>query len=161
MKKIMFLTAIGLFWISCKKTEEKPATEDKTSSSTEQVVEAEEAKPLLTAGCYTYEVNDENITLKIDAVGKTVSGELSYLLAEKDFNSGTFEGTLHGDTLIGVYDYHSEGGMGTREVAFIIKDNQLIEGYGELNDEGTAFKDKSQIHFTSTMPLKKANCSAE
>ncbi|AWM12600.1 hypothetical protein NHF50_01485 [Flavobacterium sp. NRK F10] len=159
MKKVLFLAAIGLFGVSCKKTEEKPATEHETPTAPEQVVQTEEEKPLLAAGCYIYEVNDENITLKIDAVGKSVSGELSYLLAEKDYNSGTFEGTLHGDTLIGIYDYHSEGGMGAREIAFIIRDNQLIEGYGELNDEGTAFKDKSQIHFTSTMPLKKANCS--
>jgi hypothetical protein len=51
--------------------------------------------------------------------------------------------------------------MGKREVAFIIKDGKLIEGYGELNEEGTTFKDPSQLHFTSTMPLQKTNCSAE
>lgn len=158
MKKVILMAAIGLFWISCKQAEEKPVDNETSTTEAEAV---EEIKPLLEAGCYIYEANDENITLKINAVGKSVSGELSYLLAEKDYNSGTFEGTLKGDTLVGTYDFHSEGGMGKREVAFIIKDGKLIEGYGELNEEGTTFKDPSQLHFTSTMPLQKTNCPAE
>ena len=78
--------------------------------------------------------------------------------AEKDANQGKFVGTLNGDKLIGTYTFNSEGTESSREMAFLIKDNQLIEGYGELNEDGTKFKDMNTIKYTSTMPLTKMEC---
>lgn len=42
---------------------------------------------------------------------------------------------------------------------FLVKDNQLIEGYGDLNEDGTKFKDVNSIKDTSTMPLTKVDCN--
>ncbi|MDD7886099.1 hypothetical protein [Flavivirga sp. 57AJ16] len=67
-------------------------------------------------------------------------------------------GKLNGDTLFGEYTFMSEGIESKREVAFLIKDHQLIEGYGELNEDRTAFVDKNNISYTSTMPLTKTDC---
>ncbi len=43
-------------------------------------------------------------------------------------------------------------------MAFWVKDNQLIEGYGDLNEDGTKFTDVNTIKYTSTMPLTKVEC---
>ena len=87
-----------------------------------------------------------------------MKGNLSYALDGKDANNGNFTGTLNGNKLIGNYTFHSEGRKSTREVAFMVKGKQLIEGYGPLNETGTKFKDKEAIQYTSEMPLKKTAC---
>ena len=43
-------------------------------------------------------------------------------------------------------------------MAFLVQDNQLIEGYGDLNEEATKFKDVNSIKYTSDMPLSKKDC---
>lgn len=53
----------------------------------------------------------------------------------------------------------SEGTESKREVAFRVKDNQLIEGYGPMNENGDAFTDKSSIAYSANMPLKKTDCN--
>ena len=83
-----------------------------------------------------------------------------YQLKEKDQNKGTFKGILNGDILMVTYTFQSEGTESTREIAFKIIDNLLIEGYGEQITEGTSsrFKDAKSINFSSTMPLTKKDC---
>ena len=66
---------------------------------------------------------------------------------------------LNGDKLIGTYTFDSEGKSSSREVAYELKDNQLIEGYGDLDDSGTKFKDVNTIKYTSTTPLLKVDCA--
>ena len=86
-------------------------------------------------------------------------GNLNYAFKEKDANTGTFSGVLKDSVLIGNYSFMSEGMVSSREVAFLVKENQLIEGFGELDETGTGFKDKDNISFSSSMPLTKTECS--
>jgi len=115
-------------------------------------------KSALEMGCYSYHGNGNAIDLEITGLNNGVSGKLMYALDGKDRNSGTFSGRLNGDKLLGTYTFISEGIESMREVAFLIKDNQLIEGYGELNENGTTFVDRSNLSYTSTMPLTKTDC---
>lgn len=117
-----------------------------------------DAKANLEKGCYTYNLNGNNIRFEITETGDSILGNLDYSLSGKDRNSGTFKGNLKGDKLFGTYTFMSEGMESNREVAFLIKGNQLIEGYGELDNAGTTFRNRDNLSFTSTMPLTKGEC---
>ena len=80
-------------------------------------------------------------------------------MSEKDKNSGNFTGELQEGILIANYTFKSEGKESIRQVAFKVNGDKLIEGYGELNNDGTAFKDLNNISFTSKMPLTKTDCN--
>ena len=152
MKKIILILLITIGFSSCKNN-----TDEKSDKNV--VVPQKEPAATLTLGCYSYSANNNNINLEITSLENGVTGKLTYLLYEKDGNSGTFTGEISGDNLIGTYQFISEGTESKREVAFLIKDSQLIEGYGEMDENGTAFIDKSKISYTSTMPLSKTDCA--
>lgn len=160
MKKIAFTLFLFVLMVSCKTKEEKQTDSSEEKTSTE-ITQEKLKTPILETGCYTYEGNGNKVSLEITDISNTVLGNLDYALKEKDANTGTFAGTLQDSILIGSYSFSSEGSQSTREVAFLIKDGQLIEGYGELDETGTAFKDKSALSFSSSMPLSKTDCDSE
>ncbi|GGG34220.1 hypothetical protein GCM10010976_02430 [Bizionia arctica] len=153
----MLLTCILALFFNCKNNEEKP---DEIIID-ETIEEAEVISPNLhnlQIGCYLYKENGNMINLDITKNDNPVEGFLTYSLKEKDKNIGVFKGQLEGDKLVGNYTFKSEGKESTRQVAFVLKVNQLIEGYGELNEEGTMFKDINAINYSSTTPLTKSVC---
>jgi hypothetical protein len=103
--------------------------------------------------------NNTRIEIKLQLIKKKASGTIEYALAEKDKNTGTFEGTFENNILIADYTFQSEGKESVRQVAFQLQDDQLVEGYGEVTADGTKFLDVSKIKFNSTMPLTKTNCN--
>lgn len=155
MKKIISLSFIILTFLSCKENNENKKTIDK--EETQSIIKKEAAS--LEIGCYAYNDGKSNVNFEITDTGNQIIGNLTYQLYEKDSNKGTFKGAISDDKLFGMYTFNSEGVESSREVAFIIKDNTLVEGYGELNDSGTSFKDKEAINYISKMPLKKAACT--
>ena len=154
MKKIIIILLMTISFSSCKKN-----TDEKTSDEN-NVVNHDEPTSTLAIGCYAYNANNDNIIFEITSLENGVTGNLKYVLKEKDSNLGTFIGEINGENLIGTYSFMSEGIESKREVAFLIKDNQLIEGYGEMDENGTSFIEKTKISYTSTMPLTKTDCNA-
>ncbi len=150
MKNQIILSVSILFLlIGCKKGDNvevfgKPVTIEPAAVNNEE--------------CYSYEKDGNSISLQIATSGKEVFGAMSYALAEKDKNAGLLKGKWEGNILLLDYTFQSEGTQSTRQVAFELKDGQLIEGYGEMTDEGTKFKDATKLGFTSTMPLSKTDC---
>ncbi|MGO4910751.1 hypothetical protein [Leeuwenhoekiella sp. W20_SRS_FM14] len=114
----------------------------------------------LVAGCYGYDREGTTITFRILRVDPLVQGTLIYNWAEKDRNSGSFEGTLDDDIILGTYTFISEGIESTREVAFKIDDTVLLEGFGEVTNVGTTtvFRDKASLKFIETIPLELGKC---
>ena len=155
MKKLITLCFLTVVVIGCKKNETTKENETITEVEQEQVTEE---KSLLGIGCYGYEENGTKISFEITEVNDIVLGNLNYAIAEKDKNTGTFSGILNDSILIGTYIFQSEGQESKREIAFKVTQNQLIEGYGELNEDGTQFKNTNHIEFNSTMPLSKIAC---
>lgn len=153
MKKSLFTICLVLLVLGCQ-TKEKENVEERTG------IDAVEAPVYsLEVGCYAYKANGNKVLLEITEINNSVLGYLSYHLAEKDANAGTFAGMLQDSILIGKYTFMSEGTAGhTREVAFLWKDGQLLEGYGELDATGTSFKDRNSLQFSSNMPLSKTDC---
>lgn len=155
MKKALFLVFACVSLVACKnntKTENPDITKDVNSLNDPSKARA------LEIGCYTYDSNGNTIKMEIIEIDDVILGNLNIAYAEKDANQGKFAGTLEGDKLIGTYTFLSEGTKSTREIAFLVKNNQLIEGYGELIENGTKFKDVSTINYTSKMPLTQVDC---
>lgn len=157
MKKIFFLLFTTTVLLSCKnKTNELEHTE--TTANQEETSVEETKTSLLELGCYVYNQNGNSVTMEITAINDSIKGNLKIAYAEKDANDGTFTGTLKNDKFIGTYTFTSESTVSKREIAFLVKENKLIEGYGEMIDNGTKFKDNNAISYTSTMPLTKSDC---
>ncbi len=158
MKKILILSLVILSLASCKEE-----TARKSEPTTVPVEKAKENKVSPSSECYVYNANGSKIELQMNTNNSEVSGTLTYELKEKDSNQGTFIGTIKDSILTAQYTFQSEGSESVREVAFLIKNNQLIEGYGEVIVEGntTTFKDLKTLKFTSNMPLTKTSCVVE
>lgn len=155
MKKLALLTFALITIVACKNNTK---TDNQTVIEEEKPVIKTSPKPTLETGCYNFQSESNNIQMEITEVNEKVMGILNIAYAEKDANQGKFVGTLNGDKLIGTYTFNSEGIESSREIAFLIKDDQLIEGYGDLNEDGTKFKDVNTVRYTSTMPLTKVDC---
>lgn len=155
MKKLALLTLALVTIVACKnntKTENESVTKEENAA--EEVAE----NPILETSCYEYNSDGNTIKMEITDINERITGNLSIAYAEKDSNQGKFVGNLNGDKLIGTYTFNAEGKESSRELAFLVKDNQIIEGYGELVENGTKFKDTSSIKYSSSMPLKKVDC---
>ena len=153
MKKLIIVSFVALTLLNCKNKEQK--TEN--SKSDLQEIAKEKISPL-DLGCYIFDDGKNNVSLEITQNGKEIKGNLTYAFDQKDKNTGNFTGALHEGILIANYTFQSEGSESIRQVAFKVDGDQLIEGYGDLNNDGTAFKDIKNINFTSKMPLLKTNC---
>nr|WP_315257035.1 hypothetical protein [uncultured Flavobacterium sp.] len=154
MKKLLVAAFAALYMLNCKNNEQ---TTETTNTDPQEVIA--EKTSALNLGCYVFDDGKNIVSLEITENGEEIKGNLTYALFEKDKNSGKFTGKLKEGILIADYTFLSEGKESIRQVAFKTEGDKLIEGYGELNTEGTAFKDISNIQFTSTMPLTKTDCS--
>lgn len=143
----LYLVLVLLFFFGCKQ-------ENNTKKE-------ENNKTQFTAGCYGYAEDGTSITFRITRIDPLVQGTLIYDWAEKDRNSGSFEGILENGKIIGTYTFLSEGIQSTREVVFKIKENELVEGYGEVTSMGNkvTFNDKSTLDFSKSLPLTLGECS--
>ncbi len=153
MKNVLLFCLGIVLLLNCKNAQ-KPAEAPSEGTN------SQEGKPTssLVIGCYAYDGNGSSVQFEITSDVNPVKGHLNYMLAEKDRNTGTFSGNLKDGKLIGTYTFQSEGTGSQREVAFLLKEGQLIEGYGEMNETGNAFKNRENISFSSTMPLSRTNC---
>ena len=112
-----------------------------------------------TAACYAYINNKDTVLLHVYVKDNLATGELTYNFYEKDKNTGTIQGELKGDTLIADYSFVSEGVSSVREVVFLKKGNELVEGYGDADqvDNKLVFKNRSTLNF-SGITLNPTDC---
>ncbi|WP_418511716.1 hypothetical protein [Corallibacter sp.] len=157
MKNFYFAISIIVLVTACKNDKNK--AKETLYDVEEVLVEQEAPEPEVTLGCYVFSKGENHVTFNVTSIkNDSITATLDYNYKEKDANSGTFQGTLNEDKLIGTYTFTSEGVESKREVAFKVNDSILIEGYGELNDSGTAFQDRATIKYTSTMPMVRTTC---
>ncbi|MCG7855706.1 META domain-containing protein [Flavihumibacter sp.] len=90
--------------------------------------------PLSSAYCYQKASNRDTVRLEYTMNGDSVNGFLSYNFYGKDKSKGTISGRMLGDTLLAMYTFFSEGMTSIREVIFLKKGNQMVEGYGEMKE---------------------------
>ncbi|MGY3055185.1 hypothetical protein ACVWYG_003398 [Pedobacter sp. UYEF25] len=155
MKKLSWLSVILFSIVSCTNN---PKSEQESSTNQEVVTSKNSDQANLQLGCYQYAEKGDLINMEITELGEKVTANLNIAYAEKDANKGKFVGRLTGDKLIGNYTFNSEGVESVRQVAFLVNNNQLFEGYGEMGADGTKFKDIRTIKYPTNMPLKKVDC---
>ena len=111
--------------------------------------------------CYESINEKDTVYLNLFEQSEIITGSLIYFHYEKDANVGTINGSMHGDTLFAEYVFSSEGLSSIRDVAFLKKGSDFIEGYGDMKQEGEkmAFKNTATLSFTGK-PLNKVDCAA-
>jgi len=110
--------------------------------------------------CFQYIDKKDTASLSLEINNDKVTGVLNYNLFEKDKNNGTITGIVKGDTIIADYTFQSEGTTSTREVVWLKKNNELVEGFGDIEEvKGKMkFKNTSNLHFDQSMVFKSIVC---
>jgi hypothetical protein len=110
--------------------------------------------------CFEYITNQDTVLVSVEVVNHSVTGSLSYRLYEKDRSEGTISGEMKGDTLVAEYTFFAEGVTSVREVVFLKRGKQLIQGFGETTtSEGKqVFKDRSTLEFGDSLVLTATEC---
>jgi hypothetical protein len=116
-----------------------------------------------TAACYSYSKDNDSVILHITITDNLASGDLVYNYFQKDKNIGKINGEMKGDTLYVEYTFQSEGVNSVREVAFLKKGNEWIEGYGDLEEQSgkMVFKNKATLNFKNNITLKQTKCNTD
>eukprot|EP01012_Entosiphon_sulcatum_P027333 TRINITY_DN32934_c0_g1_i1.p1 TRINITY_DN32934_c0_g1~~TRINITY_DN32934_c0_g1_i1.p1 ORF type:complete len:158 (+),score=22.65 TRINITY_DN32934_c0_g1_i1:358-831(+) len=156
MKNIIpVLSLATLFMAACQ-----GGTAKKTQAKIDSTIVTNAETPPDAVQCYQYIKNRDTATLSIKSEDNKVTGTLGYNLYEKDKNAGTIAGVIKGDTIIASYTFQSEGQKSVREVAFLKKGDQLIEGFGDVQEvKGeTKYKDLSKLKFDGSMAFSKIEC---
>ena len=154
-KKILLGLFVSFSILSC--TNEG---EESKKASTDSAAEPEMKIMIPTSGCYESISGKDSFFLKTEVFPNVVTGTLHYNFFEKDDNKGDLDGILKGDTLIANYTFMSEGQKSIREVAFLLKDNEAIEGTGEMLQSGDTlkFKSLSALDFSKGTRMTKTDC---
>ena len=147
--RLLTLGLSGILIISCKNNENQDTKDSETLVEAQQQYEEEEEEiPVMM--CYLYASETDTISLNIEKLDKNISGSLIYMLKEKDINRGEISGEMKGDTLFADYEFMSEGKTSVRQVMFLQKENQLVEGY--LTEDSKNYK------FNEDFALTRTNC---
>lgn len=114
----------------------------------------------LISGCYQNVLNGDTAFLKMNVHGMVVDGTLNYKRMQKDSNEGTFTGVIRGELIVIHYNFQSEGTTSMREIAFKIKGDQLVEGYGEIlmKNESAVFENAALLKFKDEQAFNKIVC---
>ena len=106
--------------------------------------------------CYSSIVKMDTVRLNALITGDSIKGSLGYKLYEKDQNNGIILGKMHGDTIRANYTFMSEGKESVREVVFLKIDTLLVEGYGDVREEGgkMVFENIKAIKFNGLKLIK-------
>ncbi|RFN58147.1 hypothetical protein [Marixanthomonas ophiurae] len=156
VKTPLFLLITFLIVIGCN-TKKKEAS----SSKEKEATQIKKKKPKrLQKGCYVYNDNKSTISLQVMEKGDSITGTLLFALAEKDKNTGRFKGYIKNNVLLADYTFESEGVESVRQVAFRVKNDTLLQGYGpmELKNATQVFQNPSSLTFDAKFPLVKKAC---
>lgn len=133
-----------------------------TNKRGEQAVgETGEVAQIPAPSCYLYASDRDTVYLVLDPpVEGRVTGELRYDFYERDGNIGFIEGKLQGDTLIADYTFLSEGIISVREVGFLLGEDQVMEGYGDVEevDGRMVFWHKDSLDFSNGLVMPGIPC---
>ena len=164
MKQI-FLAISIISFISCN---DKPAgttvNGNDTTSHSASVKDRSEAVSGFTGHtriCYANFRNQDTVLLSFTRNDTAINGELIYQFFQKDRNTGIINGTVKGDTIIADYKFNSEGTTSIRQVVFLKRGDELLEGFGDIEeyDGKMVFRNISSLVFDSSMVFSLTDCT--
>ena len=119
-----------------------------------------DAQPFALEGCYEMTMKKDSAFMRLQLQDSIAIGTLNFIFFEKDRNTGTFKGVLRGDRIVADYTFQSEGMTSVREIVFKIKDTTLVQGFGELKEEGSklVFENLDEVQYQLANPFIKTAC---
>lgn len=152
MRNFLLLFGLGFFVFSCSTIRSK--SDKNTSEETQKIM-------IPQSNCFAFLTDQDSIWLKVEVFPNVVTGVLKYQLSGKDKNEGTLEGKLEGNILYADYTFSSEGKKSVREVAFLLKNDMAMEGFGAIEEKNGkfVFKNRSNIDFTKGIKYVQVNCA--
>ena len=111
-------------------------------------------------GCYVAHLQKDIYTLVIQSQedGRAF-GMLAYNNYQKDSSSGSFEGTLVDDILLGNYSFDSEGMHSDRQVIFKKVGASFVQGFGPVKIvDNKEVLETDKITFDSNIFVKSDDC---
>lgn len=129
-------------------------------NNTEPPRNTDDSKKEAVPYCYAWISGKDSVLMQLKVIGEQVQGELSYYYFEKDKSRGTIQGSMHGDTLFATYTFFAEGTKSIREVAFLKKGTDFVEGYGDVSERGEkmVFNNPNSLDFNHSVLLKSRDC---
>lgn len=114
-----------------------------------------------TVACYYYDKGEEHNRMYIMRTGNDVMGDLQLNWDKADATKGSFFGVFSGDTIWATFDHVSESSKVREEVVFLLVNDQMLLGQGELNDDPAVrgFKNRKKIKFDETKAMAKGDCN--
>lgn len=160
MKKYILLVTLSVFLLNCNKKVETttPVTDsDSMTDTTEKISDTLGTKSF----CYLGVTGKDSVFVSIDDNLGTVTGKMKYKNSEKDSSNGDLVGSKSGDTLKLTYEFASEGTTSKRDIFFIQKDGNLLEGIGNQKDENGQMKyaDETKVAYKDGQKLETADCA--
>ena len=159
MNKICLALLAGSMILSCEKKSEQ-ITDSSTKVDSVIVPESNEPIELSTVqNCYISVVGKDSVFFSIEDNLGTLIGKMRYKNFEKDSSFGEISGTQNGDTLKLNYVFEAEGMTSEREIYFLKKDGNLLEGIGDHVTEGSTdrYANPGQLKYEGHT-LKPVDC---
>ena len=160
MKNLLVVCTGLLIAVSCKNepAKQETAKSDEGISKDSSTVNSAAATNKY---CYANFKSKDTVILSFTQSDTTITGNLLYKFFEKDKNLGTINGVIKGDTIIADYSFSAEGTTSNREVVFLKKNGELVEGFGdvEAKDGKMIFRNRSALTFDNSVVLQSTDCS--
>ena len=161
MKNLILSALMILTMVSCEK--KITETVDTQTATPDSIVVPESNEPLESSTlqtCYMEATGKDTLFFFFfDNLG-TITGKIRYKNFEKDSSIADLIGTQNGDTLMLNYTFEAEGTTSEREIYFLRKDGNLIEGIGEHKTEGSRdfYANPAQLKYEGHT-LKSIDCT--
>ena len=161
MKNFILSAFIVLFAMSCEKKSSE--TVDTSTTPPDSVTVPETNEPVESSTlqtCYMTNTKQDSVFVMLDDNLGTITGKMYYKNFEKDSSIGDVVGSKSGDTLKLNYTFQSEGTTSDREIYFLQKGGNLIEGIGDHKEEGNKviYADYKKIKYEDGHSLKPTDC---
>lgn len=154
--KIIVLLTLAVSFSYCNQSSKKQNSQTNQENSPIEITESNGMN-----SCYLAVLGKDSVKLELVTTKDKFKGFMHYKFFETDNSIGTYEGILSGDTLKGIYRLLSEGIISYSEKYFLLIDNQLLEGVGEIefpNDSTVKFKDPDRLTYGESINLEKVDC---
>lgn len=157
----MFIVYFAVFALTACNS--NPRTIAENSDSLNAGTKVTDTSHLNEKSCYQHYSAKDTVKLELVKNENIISGTLRFKRFGKDENKGTFAGVMRGDTLVADYTFMSEGVTSVRQIAFLKRNNTLVEGYGDVEEKNgeMVFKNVGKLNFKGSAPLVLGACAGE